>query len=69
MSRAGARAFRGEIVEACLAHATGGAVELAYRRTAFLEKRRELMAEQNGVGAPWALEWNLYGDARSSRNP
>jgi integrase len=34
-----------EIVEACLAHATGGAVELAYRRTDFLEKRRELMAE------------------------
>jgi integrase len=34
-----------EMVEACLAHATGGAVELAYRHTDFLEKRRELMAE------------------------
>ncbi|MEX2551925.1 MAG: hypothetical protein WD627_02845 [Actinomycetota bacterium] len=37
-----------EVVEACLAHATGGAVELAYRRTDFLEKRRELMAEWGG---------------------
>lgn len=32
-----------EIVEACLAHASGDAVELAYRRTDFLDKRRELM--------------------------
>ena len=32
-----------EIVEACLAHASGDAVELAYRRTTFVEKRRELM--------------------------
>jgi integrase len=34
-----------EIVEACLAHASGDAVELAYRRTDFLDKRRELMGE------------------------
>ena len=33
-----------EIVESCLAHASGDAVELAYRRTDFLDKRRELMA-------------------------
>jgi integrase len=32
-----------EIVEACLAHASGDAVELAYLRTDFLDKRRELM--------------------------
>ncbi len=32
-----------EIVEACLAHASGDAVELAYRRTDFLDKRRALM--------------------------
>ena len=32
-----------EIVEACLAHASGDAVELAYRRTDFLDKRRQLM--------------------------
>ena len=32
-----------EIVEACLAHASGDAVELAYRRTDFLDKRRKLM--------------------------
>jgi integrase len=32
-----------EIVEACLAHASGDAVELAYRRTNFLDKRRELI--------------------------
>jgi integrase len=37
-----------EIVEACLAHASGDAVELAYRRTDFLDKRRALMTE-------WAL--------------
>jgi integrase len=32
-----------EIVEACLAHASGDAVELAYRRTDSLDKRRALM--------------------------
>jgi len=32
-----------EVVEACLAHATGNAVELAYKRTDFFEKRRDLM--------------------------
>jgi integrase len=32
-----------EIVEACLAHASGDAVELSYRRTDFLDKRRALM--------------------------
>jgi len=34
-----------EIVEACLAHASGDAVELAYRRTDFLDKRKELMEQ------------------------
>jgi integrase len=34
-----------EIVEACLAHASGDAVELAYRRTDFLDKRRALMEQ------------------------
>lgn len=34
-----------EIVEACLAHASGDAVELAYRRMDFLDKRRALMEE------------------------
>lgn len=33
------------IVEAGLAHASGDAVELAYRRTDFLDKRRALMDE------------------------
>jgi len=37
-----------EIVEACLAHASGDAVELAYRRTDFLDKRRELMEAWSG---------------------
>jgi integrase len=32
-----------EVVEACLAHAIGDEAELAYKRTDFLEKRRELM--------------------------
>jgi len=32
-----------EIAEACLAHATGNAVELSYRRGDALEKRRQLM--------------------------
>lgn len=41
-----------EIVEACLAHASGDAVELAYLRTDFIDKRRELMeawAEYCGI--------------------
>lgn len=37
-----------EIVESCLAHASGDAVELAYRRTDFLDKRRALMEEWAG---------------------
>lgn len=32
-----------EVVEACLAHAIGNASELAYKRTDFFEKRRDLM--------------------------
>jgi integrase len=32
-----------EVVEACLAHAIGSEVELAYKRTDFFEKRRDLM--------------------------
>lgn len=32
-----------EVVEACLAHAVGDAAELAYKRSDFLEKRREVM--------------------------
>ena len=32
-----------EIAEMCLGHRIGGAVELAYRRTDYLERRRELM--------------------------
>ena len=40
--------FPREIVEACLAHASGDAVELAYRRTDFLDKRRELMEQWAG---------------------
>jgi integrase len=35
--------FPREVVEACLAHAMGDAAELAYKRTDFLEKRREVM--------------------------
>jgi integrase len=37
--------FPREIAEAALAHAVGGAVEIAYRRGDALSKRRELMAE------------------------
>lgn len=32
-----------EVAEACLAHVTGGAVERAYRRTDYLDQRRDLM--------------------------
>lgn len=32
-----------EVAETCLGHVSGGAVELAYRRTDFLEQRRALM--------------------------
>jgi len=32
-----------EIAEECLAHTTGGKVERSYKRTDFLEQRRELM--------------------------
>jgi integrase len=35
--------FPGEIAEAALAHAVPNAVEAAYRRTTFFDKRRELM--------------------------
>nr|WP_026222990.1 site-specific integrase [Methylocystis rosea] len=35
--------FEREIAEGCLAHAVGNQVELAYRRSTALEKRRELM--------------------------
>jgi integrase len=34
-----------DVIEACLAHAVGSEVELAYRRTDFLEKRRKLMTD------------------------
>jgi integrase len=35
--------FEREIAEGCLAHTVGNAVELAYRRSTALEKRRELL--------------------------
>ena len=35
--------FPREVVEACLAHALGDGAELAYKRTDFLERRREVM--------------------------
>jgi integrase len=47
-----------EIAEQALAHATGNAVEAAYRRSDALEKRRKLMddwaayCEPNGVVVP-----------------
>lgn len=41
-----------EIAEAALAHANGDKVEAAYRRTAFLERRRELMQAWAGYIAP-----------------
>ena len=34
-----------EVAEACLAHVTGSEVERAYRRTDFLDRRRELMKQ------------------------
>ena len=34
---------RREVAEACLAHAVGNAVELAYQRSSFLEERRDVM--------------------------
>ncbi len=47
--------FPGEIAEAALAHAVPNAVEAAYRRTTFFDKRRELMdawsAFATGTGA------------------
>jgi integrase len=41
-------AMPGEIAEAALAHAVPNAVEAAYRRTTFFDKRRELMAAWGG---------------------
>jgi integrase len=35
--------FAREVVEACLAHALGDDAELAYKRTDFLQRRREVM--------------------------
>lgn len=40
-----------EVAETCLAHVSGGAVELAYRRTDFLEQRRALMERWGNVAA------------------
>ena len=40
--------FPGEVAEAALAHAIPNKVEAAYRRTDFLEKRRNLMAAWSG---------------------
>lgn len=37
--------YAGEIAEAALAHVTGSAVELAYKRTTFFDKRRALMTD------------------------
>ncbi len=39
---------RREVAEACLAHVTGGKVERAYRRTDYLEERREIMQRWAG---------------------
>ncbi|WP_048887027.1 tyrosine-type recombinase/integrase [Aurantiacibacter atlanticus] len=40
--------YPGEVAEAALAHTAGNKVEAAYRRTNYLEKRRELMREWSG---------------------
>lgn len=40
--------YAGEIAEAALAHVTGNAVELAYKRTTFFDKRRALMTDWAG---------------------
>jgi len=40
-----------EVAETCLAHVSGGAVELAYRRMDFLEQRRALMERWGNVAA------------------
>ena len=37
--------YPGEVAEAALAHANSNKVEAAYRRTDFLEKRKDLMAD------------------------
>jgi len=43
-----------EVAETCLGHVSGGAVELAYRRTDFLEQRRALMERWADVAvAKW----------------
>jgi hypothetical protein len=46
--------FPREIAEQALAHATGGAVEQAYRRGDALEKRRKLMEAWAGFCEPSA---------------
>jgi integrase len=38
-----------DVAEKCMAHVTGGAVELAYRRTDYLEQRRVLMERWAGL--------------------
>lgn len=44
-----------EVAEACLAHTTGSEVERAYRRTDFIDRRRELMRQ-----------WAVHCSARSA---
>ena len=54
-----------EVIEACLAHSVGSDVELAYKRTDFLEKRRDLMAawaaHLSGVGEAIIVPFPLAG--------
>jgi integrase len=44
-----------DVAEKCMAHVTGGAVELAYRRTDYLEQRRLLMER-------WAMHLSMASD-------
>lgn len=46
----------GDVVEAALAHAIRNKVEAAYRRTNYLEKRRELMGARPAFGVSWRAE-------------
>jgi integrase len=59
-----ATSFPREVADACLAHTVGNAVELAYRRSDALEKRRKLLQ----AWANFVAGKNNIADLRQARN-
>jgi integrase len=62
-------AYPREIAEACLAHVVGDRVEVAYRRTDFLERRRKLMdAWATYIATPPAAKGKVIAIGRGAKS-